>query len=235
MIPYELLLDADPDWAMSEESRHFEDGGAAQAALRKIALRLDALGIPYAIAGGMALFAHGLRRFTEDVDLLVTEEGLRQIAFPTPEAVSFHSNGISFLSLPTLIELKLASGMTNPQRVKDLADVQELIKLLALPTAFSAQLTPYVRPKFEELESATQRATKRFLRVWTAEFLTGEPKSMDAIVTHICEATATLQAMRNDGVTLEPAGGAANVYYLVTTDPAVASKYDMHEDSEFLD
>jgi hypothetical protein len=28
--------------------------------------------ICYAVVGGMALFRHGLRRFTEDVDLLVT-------------------------------------------------------------------------------------------------------------------------------------------------------------------
>ncbi len=79
MTPYELLLDADPAWAMSEGSRHFEEGGAGQAALRKIAGRLRELKIPYAIAGGMALFAHGLRRFTEDVDLLVTEESLKRI------------------------------------------------------------------------------------------------------------------------------------------------------------
>src|SRR4051812_3917426 len=76
---YEQLLDADGEWAMSEGSRYFEDGGAVQVSLRKIARRLQDLGIPYAIAGGMALFAHGFRRFTEDVDLLVTGEGLKQI------------------------------------------------------------------------------------------------------------------------------------------------------------
>ena len=36
------------------------------------------------------------------------------------------------LSLPKLIELKLASGMTAPGRLKDLADVQELIWTLEL-------------------------------------------------------------------------------------------------------
>ena len=36
-------------------------------------------GIPYCVAGGMALFQHGYRRFTEDVDILVTREGLREI------------------------------------------------------------------------------------------------------------------------------------------------------------
>ena len=37
------------------------------------------LGLDYAIAGGMAMFLHGFRRFTEDVDVLVTREGLAEI------------------------------------------------------------------------------------------------------------------------------------------------------------
>lgn len=78
-MTYEQLLDADANWAMSEGSRHFEEGSAVQVSLRKITRRLHDLGIPYAIAGGMALFAHGFRRFTEGVDLLVTDEGLMQI------------------------------------------------------------------------------------------------------------------------------------------------------------
>jgi hypothetical protein len=45
----------------------------------RIARRLDELGIPYAIAGGMALAAHGYVRATVDVDILVTPEGLKLI------------------------------------------------------------------------------------------------------------------------------------------------------------
>src|SRR5207237_164275 len=37
------------------------------------------LGIPYAVAGGMALFLHGYRRFTEDIDILVTRAGLQEV------------------------------------------------------------------------------------------------------------------------------------------------------------
>ena len=37
---------------------------------------LNELGVDYAIAGAMAMFLHGFRRFTEDVDVLVTREGL---------------------------------------------------------------------------------------------------------------------------------------------------------------
>ena len=41
--------------------------------------------------------------------------------------------------------------------------------------------------------------------------------------------------MRADGVMLEAKGCTGDGYaYLVTSDPAVARKYDMHEESEFL-
>ena len=112
-----------------------------------------------AVAGGMALNAHGYRRSTSDVDILVTPQGLakahealeglgyippfrgsknltdtaakvrveflvtgqfpgdgkpKPIAFPEPNAASIDIDGIRYLRLPTLVELKLASGMTNP-------------------------------------------------------------------------------------------------------------------------
>ena len=47
--------------------------------MRKIARRLDDLSIPYAVAGGMSLDAHGFRRLTVDVDILVTREALKAI------------------------------------------------------------------------------------------------------------------------------------------------------------
>src|SRR5688500_2708293 len=45
-------------------------------ALRKLTATLEADGIEYAIAGAMALNAHGYRRVTTDVDVLLTGEGL---------------------------------------------------------------------------------------------------------------------------------------------------------------
>src|ERR1700749_3729015 len=172
---YEDLLNRDPRWALSEGSRHFEENSAVFKALRNIARRLKDLGIPYAVVGGMALFRHGLRRFTEDVDILVSKSDLvvihekldglgylppftnskqlrdtklgvrieflttgdfpgdgkpKPIAFPDPAAVSFEADGIRYIGLAQLVELKLASGMTNAGRLKDLADVMELIKVL---------------------------------------------------------------------------------------------------------
>ena len=77
MLVYEELLDNDPRWALSEGSRHFEEDSAVFKALRNIAKRLNDLGIPYVVVGGMALFRHGLRRFTENVDILVRKEDLK--------------------------------------------------------------------------------------------------------------------------------------------------------------
>jgi hypothetical protein len=199
MATYEDQLNRDPRWALSEGSRHFEEDSAVFKALYAIALRLKALGIPYAVVGGMALFRHGLRRFTEDVDILVTKDGLKTIhekleglgylppfanskhlrdtehgvkieflttgdypgdgkkkpvSFPDPKSVSFEADGIHYINLPKLVELKLASGMTNPGRLKDLSDVLELVKTLRLPIDFADQLDPFVQEKFKELWKA---------------------------------------------------------------------------------
>jgi hypothetical protein len=193
---YEAELTRDPRWALSEGSRHFEEKSKVFLALHKITGHLKALGIPYAVVGGMALFRHGLRRFTEEVTVLVTKQDLKKIhsklsglgnlpvhrqsknlrdtesavrieflttgdypgdgkkkpvAFPDPRDVAFEADGIDYITLPKLVELKLASGMTNAGRLKDLADVQELIKVLKLPPDFADQLDPYVRDKFAEL------------------------------------------------------------------------------------
>lgn len=73
------------------------------------------------------------------------------VAFPEPDDVVESMDGICFINLRSLIELKLASGMTNPGRLKDLADVQELIRVLSLSDAFADDLNPMVQPKYREL------------------------------------------------------------------------------------
>jgi hypothetical protein len=82
----------------------------------------------------------------------------KPVAFPDPAAVSTEIGGIRYLNLPTLIDLKLASGMTAPGRLKDLADVQELIRALALPADLADQLAPYVREKYAELWTGVQQS-----------------------------------------------------------------------------
>ncbi|HKM53909.1 MAG TPA: hypothetical protein VJY33_10900 [Isosphaeraceae bacterium] len=274
-VPYEIRLTRNPGWALSEGSQHFEEKSAVFAALQKITKRLDCLGIPYAVAGGMALFQYGLRRFTEDVDLLVTRGDLKKIheklgglgylpphkhskhlrdtelgvriefltsgeypgdgkekpvAFPEPGPVSIEKGGVKYLNLPTLIELKLASGMTNPGRLKDLSDVLELIKLLNLPANFSEQLNPYVREKYAELWG---QGKKRFVTLWRNKWLTADARSIEEMIASLRQAAETLEAMRRDGVILEDVGVGDDYAHLTTTDPEVAKKYDMVEESEF--
>jgi hypothetical protein len=52
--------------------------GKVHQAMRRLAKRLDKAGIAYAITGAMAANAHGARRTTDDVDVLMTPEGLKQ-------------------------------------------------------------------------------------------------------------------------------------------------------------
>lgn len=203
-VAYEQRLSANRRWALNEGSKFFEDKSTVQDALRKITKRLTDLHVPFAIAGGMALFQHGVRRFTEDIAILVTQAGLQAIhnaldglgyvppfagsknlrdaelgvkieviitgdypgdgkpkpvTFPDPKDVVVDLGGIPCVNLPTMVTLKLASGMTNPARLKDLADVQELIKRLQLTREFGDELHAYVRQKYAELWESVQHVS----------------------------------------------------------------------------
>jgi hypothetical protein len=71
-----VVRDAPFDWTLREAGRRRE---LVDETLDRIARRLAEEGIPYALIGGMALVAHGFVRFTNDVDLLTTREGLDRI------------------------------------------------------------------------------------------------------------------------------------------------------------
>jgi hypothetical protein len=77
----------------------------------------------------------------------------KPVVFPAPEAVVEHRKGVKVINLKSLIELKLASGMTGKGRLQDLADVQRLIQEHGLNAEFANDLHVYVRAKFLELLS----------------------------------------------------------------------------------
>jgi hypothetical protein len=54
----------------------FEGNDRVHQAMRRVASRLDAAGIRYAIVGGMAVNAHHHQRTTKDVDVLLSADGL---------------------------------------------------------------------------------------------------------------------------------------------------------------
>ena len=89
--------------------------------------------------------------------------------FPEPKNVSVEIEGIKTISLEKLIELKLASGMTAPHTLKDLADVQELIKVKNLDDTFAMKLDASVRGKFEELYQAVAQEREREQNVKKAQ------------------------------------------------------------------
>jgi len=85
----------------------------------------------------------------------------KPFAFPDPTAQVVEVRGAKIVDLPMLINLKLASGMTNPGRLRDLADVQELTRVLKLPADFAEKLNPYVRQKYAEFWTAIQKDVPR--------------------------------------------------------------------------
>jgi hypothetical protein len=80
----------------------------------------------------------------------------KPVRMPRPSEASIEIDGIKFATLEKLIELKLASGISASDRLKDLADVQELIKIKRLDADFALKLDPYVRAKYLELEEAVR-------------------------------------------------------------------------------
>jgi len=80
----------------------------------------------------------------------------KAVRFPDPASVAVQSSHGAFLPLSKLVELKLASGMSAPHRLKDLADVLELCRAATLPEEFADVLDPSVRDKYRELWSDAQ-------------------------------------------------------------------------------
>ena len=79
----------------------------------------------------------------------------KPVVFPNP-SVAVTRGGLRLMPLSRLVELKLASGMTAAHRLKDLADVLELVKAAKLPLDLAATLDASVRAKYEELWHAAQ-------------------------------------------------------------------------------
>jgi hypothetical protein len=194
MMPYREALRRGSDFFMKRD--------IVNQTLERLTKRLEEEAIPYAVIGGMALPAHGFSRFTDDVDVLTTPEGLdaihrslvgrgyvplfpgarkavrdtttgvkvefittgefpgdgkpKPVVFPDPRDASIEVEGYRVIALPKLIELKLASGLTAPHRLRDLADVQDLIAALKLPRELGEQLDPSVRDEYHRLWGLAQ-------------------------------------------------------------------------------
>ena len=253
VVPYEKLMRENRDWGMNQASLFFEDKGRVRETLRRITRRLNDLNIPYAVVGGMALFQHGYQRYTEDVDILVTQQGCdalheavdglgfirpfsvsknlrdtetgvkiefliagafpgdgkpKAVAFPNPADVAVVIDDVKYVNLPTLITLKLTSGLTGVNRDKDITDILELIKAAPLDASLAPELAPLVQPKFLELCERVKVARTRF------------------VVTESAVPSDLLAAMLKDGIFRDDDG------LYATYDATIASKYNLRPDSD---
>jgi len=190
----------------AEGQRYFMGDGNINNALARLIADLKEHDIDYLVIGAIALMAYGYPRFTEDIDLILDQNGIdrfhseliglgyapafpgarkrlrstrdgipielissgeypgdgkpKPVSFPSPSETSVEIDGVKFPTLEKLVELKLASGMTAPDRLKDLADVQELIKIRDLSSEFANKLNAYVRQEFLKLWEAVRRGSR---------------------------------------------------------------------------
>jgi len=90
----------------------------------------------------------------------------KPVAFPDPTTpgVTVEIDGVHVVTLEKLIELKLVSGMSAPHRLRDLADVQDLITRLKLPLALADRLDPSVRAAYRDLGEKTHTCNPQSTR-----------------------------------------------------------------------
>ena len=195
--------------ALIELDDFFLRRGKLFQTLQKLVQGLSRAEIDYAVVGGMALVFHGYVRATQDINVLLTPEGLKTfqrelvgrgfvpafsgakrmfrdaengvvveflvtgefpgdrrpkaICFPHPVVAAIERDGIWIIQLNALIELKLASGLSGSDRLKDLADVQELIRTLKLSRKLAIELDESVRDGFLQLWDGIERAGRERL------------------------------------------------------------------------
>jgi hypothetical protein len=82
----------------------------------------------------------------------------KPVRFPDPATAADRSRDVALLPIAKMVELKLASGMSSLDRVKDLADVVELIRHVPLSRELAAELDASVRDKYIEAWDAVQNA-----------------------------------------------------------------------------
>jgi hypothetical protein len=115
----------------------FEGKDPVHQTMRRLVRRLERAGIPHAIVGGMAVYAHGYRRTTDDVDVLLTRDGLKAFVerFVPKNYVNVPGRSRRFIdrvnkqSFDVLVTgMYPGSGRPGPISYPDPVDVQERIK-----------------------------------------------------------------------------------------------------------
>ena len=139
------------------------------------------------VLGGIAVFLHGYRRTTADIDLYAADPaavgdalvglGARWDAKKRefvldgvpihlvtdketggPPKETVERRGIRVVGLADLIRFKLESGLNRPARAQDVADVVALIREVPLDKRFAPRLPPSMRAAFKKLVDSVREA-----------------------------------------------------------------------------
>ena len=253
--PYERVLSADFTYAMSEGSRYFEDSGKVFEALREVTRRLNDLGIDYAVVGGIAVMKHGFRRFTEDVDLLVTKPDLERVhaaltgrgylpKFRGSKHLRDTARGVAIEFLtsgsypgdgkPKPVVFPDPAGVVTEIdgfRVLSLAKLIELKLASGTTAAHRGQDLVDVSRLIESVGLPREFAADLDPSV-AGEFRRLWDAQHAAAATffrlHAADDVETLEQMRADGATVAPTSDPALVR-VTATDPTVARRWEMEE------
>ena len=165
--------------------------GAVLDLAREVSRLMRNAGLPGVVIGGIAVVLHGHLRTTKDVDIfvnpplkpladLLTKNGFSfdraerafvkhgvPVHIVSPEQVGsvpkerVEIEGVTTVTLPDLIAMKLRSGSSNLLRAQDLADVIGLIRHHRLTGEFARHLDKTLRAPFRKLVRLIQREKSR--------------------------------------------------------------------------
>ena len=140
-------------WECVKEISLFFDGkDEVHKTMRRLIRRLDRAGIPYAIMGGMAVYAHHYRRTTDDLDVLLTPEGFAEFRrrFVPKQYATTPKRSRRFVDTQNQVTLDVlitgyypGMGEPGPITFPDPAKVAEprgKVKVIDLPTLVQLKL-----------------------------------------------------------------------------------------------
>ena len=158
-----------------------EDRGEVLETARRVTEVLKAAGVEGGVVGGVAVFLHGYRRTTADVDVFTPDTAGLKKAFEDAGFVWSDENrgfyyrggavpvqiltddvvipprgyseieGVRVIRLADLITMKVDSGANDAWRHKDISDVIELMRVIGFGGEMAAKLHPKVRRDYREL------------------------------------------------------------------------------------
>ena len=137
---------------LRELDMFFQGKDPVHQTMRRAAKRLERKNIPYAVVGGMAVFAHKHRRATNDVDILLTPEGFEEFrrSFVPKDYATVPKRTRRFVDRTNKVTLDVlvtgmfpGSGKPGPIAYPDPAEVAEIkarVRVINLETLIQLKL-----------------------------------------------------------------------------------------------